>query len=325
MRCLYCGKPIKEPVSGAETEHGWHSRCIRAFFGTTTMPILDISADELDLLANAAVKEGLTVPGVQKKLSLHLSQEELARLTLVDYPTGYILKQQTEEFEALPEAEDLCMRLARAAGIQTVPHALVKIRNHSYAYITKRIDRNIEAKSDMDDCIEMYAMEDFCQLGLRLTQDKYRGSYERCAKIIQTYSDRPGLDLSELFLRIAFSFVTGNSDMHLKNFSLIEKNPAMREFILAPAYDLLPVNVIMPEDDEELALTLNGKKRNIRRKDFLVFAESCGLPRQSGEKILKKLVSLAPTFLQICEESYLPDTMKERMKTLIVQRIDSII
>ena len=123
----------------------------------------------------------------------------------------------------------------------------------------------------------MLAMEDFCQLDLRLTQDKYKGSYERCAKIIERYSSRKGLDITELYLRIVFSFLVGNSDMHLKNFSLIETEEGSGKYVLSPAYDLLPVNVIMPEDKEQFALAMNGKKTHIRRKDFLVFAEKCGM------------------------------------------------
>ena len=183
--------------------------------------------------------EGFTVPGVQKKLSLHLSSDTNARLTIVDYPTGFILKPQTEEYAHMPEYEDLAMRLAELIGIQTVPHALIKMKDE-YGYITKRIDRDIT-----QDQIKLYAMEDFCQLSNRLTQDKYKGSYENCGRIIKKYSITPGLDLSELFLRVAGSFVMGNSDMHLKNFSLRETEPGSRRFQLSKAYDMLPVNVIM--------------------------------------------------------------------------------
>lgn len=120
----------------------------------------------------------------------------------MNYPTGYILKPQVAEFEALSEDE---------------------------------------------------------QLDLRLTQDKYRGSYERCAKIIDRYSSRKGLDMTELYLRLVFSFIVGNSDMHLKNFSLIEVEEGSGKYVLSPAYDLLPVNVIMPEDKEQFALAMNGR------------------------------------------------------------------
>lgn len=162
------------------------------------------------------------------------------------------------------------------------------------------------------------------RLDLRLTQDKYRGSYERCAKVIERYSSRSGLDLSELFYRLIFCFITGNSDMHLKNFSLIETAERSGKYVLSPAYDLLPVNVIMPEDVEQTALALNGKKQNIRRRDFLVFADECGITRQSAEKMMRKLLSLKPKFLTMCEESLLPEDMKRRFAGLIGERCGTL-
>ena len=276
--------------------------------------MLDITEEQLVQLANDTVNQGLTVPGVQRKMSIHLSTDIDTKLTIVDYPTGYILKPQTKEYENLPEYEDLSMRMAEIAGIQTVPHALMRM-NDQYAYITRRIDRDIQGKQ-----ITMYAMEDFCQLAERLTADKYRGSYELCARIIKRHSILPGFDLSELFLRVVFSFLTGNSDMHLKNFSLREQESGKRNFCLSKAYDMLPVNVIIPEDQEQLALTLNGKKRNIRKKDFISFAEKCDIPVKSAEKIIRKVCSLKEDFIKACDESYLSEMKKEEMKLLITCR-----
>ena len=179
MKCLCCGKPITNSATNVEKEWCWHKKCVKRFFQTDELPILDITKEQLEILATETVNEGLTVPGVQKKLSLHLSTDLNARLTIVDYPTGYILKPQTEEFDNMPEFENLAMRLAEIMGIQTVPHALIKM-NDKYAYITKRIDREISEKET-----KLYAMEDFCQLSYRLTQDKYKGSYEQCGRIIK--------------------------------------------------------------------------------------------------------------------------------------------
>ena len=262
MNCLCCGKPLK-----GDSGCGWHKACIKRFFGTTEIPELEIDQQTLEALATQSTNKGLTVPGVQKKLSLHLHLENGDnRLTLVDYPTGYILKPQVDDFESLPESEQLVMCMADATGISTVPHALVQNGN-DFAYITKRVDRIADGSE-----VAKLAMEDFCQLDFRLTADKYKGSYERCAKIVRKYSSQMGLDMAELFMRIVFSFVVGNSDMHLKNFSMIETDEASSEYILSPVYDLLPVNVIMPEDDEECALALNGKKSNINKGDFILFA-----------------------------------------------------
>ena len=315
MNCLCCGKSL------STEDNGWHKRCVKKFFGTDSLPLLDLSEEALQSYATETVFKGLTVPGVQRKMSLHLSNIETPRLTLVDYPTGYILKPQTPEYRNLPEAEDLAMRIAECAGVKTVPHALLQM-NGQYAYITKRIDRAIKGTRRV--IVEKYAMEDFCQLDGRLTADKYRGSYERCAKIIGQYSTRKGLDLSELFLRLAVSFVSGKSDMHLKNFSLIETAPGSAAYVLSAAYDLLPVNVLLPEDHEELALTLNGKKTNLRRSDFLHFAEQCGMTRPAAEKILQSVTAAEADYLRLCNESYLPEDLKAALKELVVARCERL-
>lgn len=318
MRCLCCGKSIKETATTMEKTNLWHEKCIKKFFGTKEFPYIDISDEQLEELANEVVNQGLTVPGIQKKLSLHLSKESDLRMTIVDYPTGYILKPQTEEYPCLPEFEDLAMRMADLVGIQTVPHALVMIKER-FAYITKRVDRDIT-----DGGVKMYAMEDFCQLSNRLTQDKYKGSYENCGRIIKKYSVHQGLDMSELFLRIVFSYVIGNSDMHLKNFSLKETEPGKRSFVLSKAYDLLPVSIVVPEDEEELALTLNGKKRNLTRKDFIVFAENCGITKKTAEALIAKICSHTDSLLGMCDDSYLPEKYKTELRHLIISRVDNI-
>ena len=308
-RCLCCGKELR-----TETAHGWHTACVKAFFGTTKFPDIDVSKEVLNQIAIDNTSKGFTVPGVQKKLSLHLSREDTPRLTLVNYPTGYILKPQTDEYAALPEMEYLVMQMAEVSGIKTVPHALLRLpsQENAFAYITKRIDR-----ADG----QMLAMEDFCQLDGRLTEDKYRGSYERCGKIIKTHSMNDGLDLAQLFFRVVFSFAVGNSDMHLKNFSLIETEEGSGVYVLSAAYDMLSTNVVIPSDKEELALTINGKKQNICRKDFLVFADTIGIPERSAEKMIEKIIKLKDKYISMCRDSYMPEQMRESLENLIEQRI----
>ena len=308
-RCLCCGKELR-----TETAHGWHTACVKAFFGTTKFPDIDVSKEVLNQIAIDNTSKGFTVPGVQKKLSLHLSREDTPRLTLVNYPTGYILKSQTDEYAALPEMEYLVMQMAEVSGIKTVPHALLRLpsQENAFAYITKRIDR-----ADG----QMFAMEDFCQLDGRLTEDKYRGSYERCGKIIKTHSMNDGLDLAQLFFRVVFSFAVGNSDMHLKNFSLIETEEGSGVYVLSAAYDMLSTNVVIPSDNEELALTINEKKQNIHRKDFIVFADTIGIPKRSAENMIEKIVKLKDKYISMCRDSYMPEQMRANLENLIEQRI----
>ena len=321
MNCLCCGKPIKDNNESS----GWHKPCIKKFFMTNAIPKIEITDSVLKELAKESTNKGYTIPGVQKKLSLHLSNEVYPRLTVVNYPTGYILKPQVKEFRALPECEHLVMSMADKAKIITVPHALVKSKD-TYAYITKRIDRIFSKDSNVKNIthVKLIAMEDFCQLDLRLTQDKYKGSYERCGNIIKKYSYRSGLDMTELFYRLVFSFIVGNSDMHLKNFSLIETQSGSGAYHFSPAYDLLPVNVIMPEDKEEFALPMNGKKRNIHRKDFLIFAAGCGIAKLATEKMIEQLILMTPVFIEMCRNSLIPDDMKKAFIALINKRVSAL-
>ena len=122
MNCLCCGKTLKN-----DDGTGWHKACVKRFFMTTKLPDIDIDDQKLKVLAEESINKGYTVPGVQKKLSLHLlSEPGNPRLTLVNYPTGYILKPQVDQFKAMPEAEQLVMSMADMIGISTVPHALIK-------------------------------------------------------------------------------------------------------------------------------------------------------------------------------------------------------
>ena len=314
MNCLCCGKPLQGPDPS-----GWHKACIRRFFGTEEFPEIILNDETLTALAEKTAQKGYTVPGVQKKLSLHLSNVEKARLTLVDYPAGYILKPQVPEFPFMPESEYLVMEMASAARLAVASHGLIPMEN-GYAYVTRRMDRPVSKNGT----VKMLAMEDFCQLSERRTEDKYRGSYEQCAKIISRYSSRPGLDLSEFFLRLVFCFLTGNSDMHLKNFSLLETDENSREYCLSPAYDLLPVNILMPEDPEEMALQLFGKKSNLQRKHFLAFAKSIHLPESTANALILSMKKRIPAWLSLCDRSLLPPEMQKALKELILSRSDRL-
>ena len=307
--CLCCGKQLL-----STDENGWHSSCVKKFFGTTKLPELEITKEKLQELALVTISNRVAVTGVQKKMSLNLisSQNTNPRLTVVNYPSGYILKPQTDDYPELPEAEELVMNLATLCKIPTVPHALITLQDKSLAYITKRIDRNKENK---------IPMEDFCQLSHRLTEDKYKGSYEQCGKIIKQYSSNAGLDLVEFFNRILFCFVTGNSDMHLKNFSLINQN---KKWTLSPAYDLLPVNIVNPLDKEETALNLNGKKSNLKKSDFLSLSRTLEINPKSAEKLIERASNLKTNIQELTATSFLSKDLQKKFIKLVEQRCNKL-
>lgn len=190
--------------------------------------------------------------GVQPKLSLDIQRGTAwdlpGKFTIVGLWGNYILKPPTKTYPLAPELEDLTMHLALLSKISTVPHALIRLQSGSLAYITLRVDRSKSGKIHM---------EDMCQLTGKLTEHKYRGSYEQIGKAILKYSATPGLDLVNFFEQVVFAFLTGNTDMHLKNFSLL--NVPGVGYTLCPAYDML-ATALITDDAEQMALTLNAKK-----------------------------------------------------------------
>lgn len=245
--------PITEPLQHI------HPGCARKFFGTKDVPKVEYRHEDLNRLAEQVIRAQTSLTGVQPKLSLNLSKHEgCSQLTIVGLWGGYIFKPQTESYTQLPENEDLTMHLAEAAKISVVPHSLIRLADGELGYITKRIDRTKNG--------EKIDMEDMCQLTLHPTEYKYKGSHEQIAKTIAQYSSTPKLDLTNYMQLLLFCFVTGNNDMHLKNFSLYRPS---EKFQLTPAYDLLNVAIANSKDKEELALPLSGKKTKLRLDDFL--------------------------------------------------------
>ena len=252
--------------------------------------------------------------GVQPKLSLHLNGHEgNKRLTIVGLWGGYICKPQTRQYEMLPEVEDVTMHLAEIAHIAVVPHALMRMADSTLCYLTRRIDRTSTG--------EKIAMEDMCQLTERQTEHKYKSSYERIGKVILKYSSLPKMDVVNFFELVLFCWVTGNNDMHLKNFSLYEIEDKIR---MTPAYDLLNVSIINPHDDEELALTLNGRKKKLQKVDFIKSAATLGIDSIIVERLIKKYIRLLPKFEDVIQNSFLSAELKEKYIELLRARLDRL-
>ena len=305
-KCLYCYKEL-EPG-----EVDFHKSCCRKFFGTTTAPSLDYTREEMDELAAQIIKSQTTLTGVQPKLSLNLDKhKDSMKLTIVGLWGGYIFKPQTERFSMLPENEDLTMHLAEIAKFKVVPHTLIRMKDGSIGYLTKRIDRTKKG--------EKIAMEDMCQLTERQTEHKYRSSYEQIGKAIRKYSAVPQLDMVDFLELVYFSWLTGNNDMHLKNFSLY--SPA-GEPVLTPAYDLLSAAISNPADDEELALNLNGKKKHLKDSDFVAAFRTCGVPEIVFDRIKKKYLNLLPKLEKEIQRSFLSEDLKTSYIDLLHRRID---
>jgi serine/threonine-protein kinase HipA len=311
MRCLCCYQPLNEG------EYDYHARCAKRFFGQAPAPTLPYTRKDINKLAQVVVESRTTVTGVQAKLSMdleHDAQGRAQRLTIVGVMGRYILKPQAEQFECLPEIEDLTMHLAEIAHIPTVPHALIRFEDGELNYITRRIDRTDDGRK--------LPMEDMCQLAGRLTEQKYQGSYEMIAKLIERYSSVPKLDLVNYWEQVLFSWIVGNADMHLKNFSLISEKPG--KYVLTPTYDQVSTAIVMPEDTEELALPLNGFQKKLMAMDFVQAMEATGLTEQIAQRMMSRFSALKDKWFACIDESFISDLQKVQFKELISNRLETL-
>ncbi len=308
-KCLYCYGPI-------ESENDFHEKCSLEFFGTPSPPKIEYSLDQMDELAKNVVERSVAVPGVQPKLSMSLVAESAnqanARLTIVGALGGnYIFKPPSDRFPEMPENEHLTMRIAEAFGIPVVPSSLVRLASGELCYITKRIDRT--EKGEKIHMLDMFQITE--------AFDKYKSSMEKVGKALDTYSSNTLLDKTYFFDLALFSFLTGNNDMHLKNFSMVE-NPS--GWGLAPAYDLLNVAIVFPEDKEELALTLAGKKKKLKREHFEQLGEGLGLtPKQIKGTFNRILKNKSKAFSWI-DQSFLSEDMKLAYIEILEKRYEKL-
>lgn len=303
--CLFCYQPVEKGE--------YHNACSKKFFGTTQVPVLELDQEQLSKLAQITVNERLALTGVQPKIPLSLNGEKgNKRLTLVGLWGDYILKPQSADFAFMPEVEDLTMHLAKLFKIETAEHALIRTSTGEIAYITKRFDRLNGKKIHV---------EDLCQLSELLTEQKYKSSYERVGKIIRQYATNSGLDVIKYFRLVLFSFLTGNNDMHLKNFSLMHMDKGI---LFSPAYDLLNVNLIYPEDQEDLALTLGGRKRKVKRADFDHLATSLGIAEIVRDNIYKDFIKQTDKLNDWISRSFLTDDYKEEYARIVANKIKQI-
>jgi serine/threonine-protein kinase HipA len=308
-KCLYCYNPV-------DNGQDLHKKCSLKFFGEFPAPLIEYTLDQMDELAKNVVERSISVPGVQPKLSMTLIKKtkEKAdnRLTVVGTLGGqYIFKPPSDKFPEMPENEHLTMRIAEAFGISVVPSSLMRLASGELSYITRRIDRTKDGNK-----IHMIDM-------FQITEafDKYKSSMEKVGKAIDSYSENTLLDKIFYYEIVLFSFLTGNNDMHLKNFSMIKRAPG---WTLSPAYDLSNVAIVLPDDTEELALTLAGKKKKLKRQHFEQLGKVLGLNIKQIDRTFKRFLLNKPKAMKWIEKSFLSNDMKVAYKELIEKRYRQI-
>lgn len=315
-KCLYCYGPLQ----AGETDY--HAACVRRFFGTSKAPVVPYSRENISALALQVIQASMTVAGVQAKLALDIernARDKQDKLTIVGLWGRYILKPQSDNYLYMPELEDVTMKMASAAGISTAPHSLIRMNDGELAYITRRMDRGGDGTK--------YSMLDMCQLSNRLTEHKYRGSYAQLAETVRRYSSASLLDVQHFWEIVLFSWITGNSDMHCKNFSLIDRKNGLG-YVLSPAYDLLAVLLTGIEDNNELAMTLSGPGveddefiGGYHRADFVEVMLESGIHERSARVMIDRLVACKDKWFVLIGQSFLSESLQQRYQSLIEERL----
>ena len=268
-------------------------------------------------LARQVIRTSASVTGVQAKMSLDVNRggkKEPSKFTIVGLWGKYIFKPQSAKYPNLPELEDLAMKMAEAAHIRTASHSLIRLADGELGYITLRMDRGRNG--------EKISMLDMCQLTNRLTEHKYYGTYLQLAETIKKYSSVPMLDVQRFWEVVLFSWITGNSDMHCKNFSLLDSGNG--EYVLSPAYDLLAVLLADPQDTEEMAMsfTVGGEKSGFNRDTFMTAFTQSGISAAVTNKMIERMKTFLPKWRTLIAQSFLPEKMKENYLILLSKRIE---
>jgi len=155
------------------------------------------------------------------------------------------------------------------------------------------------------------------------TDTKYNFSMEKVIKILDKFTTFPMIEKTKLFRRTLFSFLIGNEDMHLKNFSLISQNGKHE---LSPAYDLVNSTLAMPNATEEIALPLNGKKKQLTKKDFIDYfaLKRLNLQPKIIQKIVQDFQNSVPIWQNLIQRSFLSKEGKIGYTQILNERIERI-
>ena len=260
--------------------------------------------------ANRAKK--LSIQGVQPKLSATISVVE-QEFKIVDQFGTYIIKPQNDLFPELPQNEDVTMRMAKVFGLDVPFHGMLYAKDGSLSYFIKRFDRYGKGKK--------IATEDFAQLTGNTRDTKYRFTMEKLVPVIDEFCSFPAIEKADFFKRILFCYVTGNEDMHLKNFSLITKNG---KTTLTPIYDFLNSSIAIKNPEEEIALALKGKKSNFKATDFIDYyaKDRLQLNEKTVTTILEQMHNTIPKWKELLDISFLSEEMKNKYFELLKYKLN---
>jgi len=275
----------------------------------------DLALTQEEQLREAAVRAAkMSIQGVQPKLSARLNVKD-GIFDIVDRNGEYILKPQNNFYPELPENESLTMKLADMIDIEVPLSGMIYSSDRKLTYFIKRFDRYGKSKK--------LSIEDFAQLAGKSRETKYDYTMEKIINLIDTFCTFPAIEKVKLFRLTIFNFLIGNEDMHLKNFSIITRDNKIE---LSPAYDLLNTTIVLPNEPEEIALPLAGKKRNLSSKILIDYfgKERLNLNDRVISQVLDKIKSAFDDWEELIKISFLSPQMKEKYFGLLKNRSEKL-
>lgn len=300
--CLCCQKNV-------DSISRYHPNCLKKLFHISWAPEIPFTAQDLPQ-AVSRLGAKMSISGVQMKVSIKLNAET-KKIEIVQEGGTHILKPEPT-FPELPQNENCCMNMAETFQLEVPPHGLFPMKDGKLCYIIKRFDRL--------DSGEKIHNESMAQILGVLSEDKYKSSLENVGKAIQLYATNMGLDIIQFLERVLFCFLTGNGDMHLKNWALI--TTLDKEIKLAPCYDFVCSNIYI--SDEDSALTINGKRNNLKIEDFTGLAKYLFIDTKVAVKIVEKALKMKTVFLEMIQNSELSTPRKALFTQVLHQRYQQI-
>ncbi len=296
-RCLCCHKPV-------ETRERYHPRCLNRLFGTTRPPEIPFGVADLPGIVTKA--EGrMSISGVQAKVSIRLDKAS-GKIESVVTGGTHILKSESDRFPQIPMNENLCMNMAEELGMRVPSHGLFEMSDGRLCYIIKRFDR-------ADDGSKFPNETTFQIMG---STDKYMGSLEQVGKTIRAHAANIGLDMIDLFERALLCFLTGNGDMHLKNWALLGRG---KDITFAPCYDLVSSRLYI-EKEEDSALTINAKRNKLKRSDFEALAKNLQIDAKAAANIFDKLERAQEPLRGMIVQSELRTDLRQELLSILGTR-----
>lgn len=277
----------------------------------TQKKVKALAEEGASLAANLVIESHLSLTGASGKTGLYYDEKKKKWYQPVgSAPSNYIVKQSHVRLSNIVVNEQLCLLTAKKLGIE-VPESFVvqteknKTEDADILFATKRFDRYVDDDSKkLSDLPVPYRLhqEDFAQaLGIN-SSNKYEKNNEHYLKqmfnIIRAYSANPIEDQLKLWRITVFNFLIGNTDNHIKNYSLIYSKD-LKTLQLAPCYDVVATR-IYKNDINEMSLSINGKlnMNEVTKADFELEAKSVGLGAKIALNIFDEVQNGLPEALK---------------------------